>query len=577
MSRPIPPDRPSPEDPSLTIPLDLNAVGPTTPWREGSGRTIVLVGLMGAGKTTIGRILSARLGMPFVDSDEEIERAAGCTIADLFHRYGEPEFRRGERLVLRRLLSGPPVVLATGGGAFMDARTRAGIREHAVSVWLRCPLPVLVQRVAERTHRPLLNAAPPHAVLADLMRIRHPVYAEADIIVDCGDDNVEHSAERVIQALKHNQQPLRVPVRLERASYDVMIGPDVIRRAGALLAPVLPQKRVMILTDETVSPLHLPRLLEGLDETGIRAEVITIPPGEGSKTISMYERVTNALLEAHVERGTTVVALGGGVVGDLAGFCAATTLRGLPFVQIPTTLLSQVDSSVGGKTGINTPFGKNLLGAFHQPIAVLADTSTLATLPVRELRAGYAEIVKSGLLGDAGLFDWCERHGAGVLSGDPAAQAEAIGMACAFKARVVSDDEREERKADGRALLNLGHTFGHALEAEMGYNGSLLHGEAVSIGLRLAFMLSVRLGYCAAADLDRVTSHLERLSMPARISDTGRNFSATQLVRNMQRDKKMRDGRLSFVLVRGIGRAFTCRDVPDDAVIEVLRADGCTP
>ncbi|ARW17968.1 3-dehydroquinate synthase [Komagataeibacter europaeus] len=577
MSRQIPPDRHAPAASSLAIPLDLNAVGPATPRQPGSGRTIVLVGLMGAGKTTIGRILAARLGVPFVDSDEEIERAAGYTIADLFQKYGEPEFRRGERLVIRRLLSGPPVVLATGGGAFMDSRTRAGVREHAISIWLRCPLPVLVQRVADRTHRPLLNATSPHAVLANLMQLRHPVYAEADIIVDCGDDNVEHSADHVMQALKHNRQPLRVPVRLDRASYDVVIGPDVIRRAGALLAPVLPQKRVMVLTDETVSPLHLPRLLEGLEETGIRAEVITIPPGEGSKTIGMYERVTNALLEAHVERGTTVVALGGGVVGDLAGFCAATTLRGLPFVQIPTTLLSQVDSSVGGKTGINTPFGKNLLGAFHQPIAVLADTSALATLPVRELRAGYAEIVKSGLLGDAGLFDWCERHGADVLAGDPAMQAEAIRMACAFKARVVVADEREERRADGRALLNLGHTFGHALEAEMGYNGSLLHGEAVSIGLRLAFMLSVRLGYCPAEDLDRVTRHLERLSMPARISDTGRNFSATQLVRNMQRDKKMRDGRLSFVLVRGIGRAFTCRDVPDDAVLDVLRADGCTP
>ncbi|GAB6967911.1 hypothetical protein JCM25156A_19480 [Komagataeibacter kakiaceti JCM 25156] len=577
MSRPIPPHRPGPESPSLTIPLDLNAVGPAAPRRAGGGRTIVLVGLMGAGKTTIGRILATRLGIPFVDSDEEIERAAGCTIADLFEKYGEPEFRRGERLVIRRLLAGPPVVLATGGGAFMDARTRASVREHAVSIWLRCPLPVLVQRVADRTHRPLLNAAAPHAVLGDLMRVRHPVYAEADIIVDCGEDSVEHSADHVIGALKRGQQPLRVPVRLERGSYDVIIGSDVIRRAGALLAPVLPQKRVMILTDETVSPLHLPRLLEGLEETGTRAEVITIPPGEGSKTIGMYERVTNALLEAHVERGTTVVALGGGVVGDLAGFCAATTLRGLPFVQIPTTLLSQVDSSVGGKTGINTPFGKNLLGAFHQPIAVLADTSTLATLPVRELRAGYAEIVKSGLLGDAGLFDWCERNGAEVLSGDPAVQAEAIRMACAFKARVVIADEREERRTDGRALLNLGHTFGHALEAEMGYDGSLLHGEAVSIGLRLAFMLSVRLGYCPIEDLDRVTRHLERLSMPARIGDTGRSLSATQLVRNMQRDKKMRDGRLSFVLVRGIGRAFTCRDVPDEAVLEILRADGCTP
>lgn len=587
MSRPISSDTPPTAHPASThndatplfIPLDLDALGhgrhaiPTMP----QGRSIVLVGLMGAGKTTIGRLLAARLNLEFVDSDEEIERAAGCSIADLFQKYGEAEFRRGEHMVLRRLLSGLPVVLATGGGAFMDPRTRACMRENATSVWLRCPLPVLLQRVQDRTHRPLLNVDSPATVLSDLMRKRHPVYAEADIIVDCGDDNVEHSADRVLGAINTARRPLLVPVKLERASYDVLIGTDLIRRAGAHLSALLPQKRVMIVTDANVAALHLPALHAGLEETGIQHETITVPPGEGSKTLSEYGRVTNALLEAGVERGTTVIALGGGVVGDLTGFAAATTLRGLPFVQIPTTLLSQVDSSVGGKTGINTPFGKNLLGAFHQPLSVLVDTTALTTLPAREIRAGYAEILKSGLLGDADLFEWCDRHAQAVLEGDPAMQAEAIRRACAFKATVVADDEREERKTNGRALLNLGHTFGHALEAELGYDGRLLHGEGVSIGLRLAFMLSVRLGYCAQADLERVSAHLDRLGMPARISDTGEEFSATTLIRHMQRDKKMRDGRLSFVLVRGIGKAFTCRDVPDDAVADVLRADGCRP
>ncbi|RBM09326.1 3-dehydroquinate synthase [Novacetimonas cocois] len=587
MSRPISSDTPptasptSPngDAPALFIPLDLDALGhdrrPDVPFPQ--GRSIVLVGLMGAGKTTIGRMLAARLNLAFVDSDEEIERAAGCSIADLFQKYGEAEFRRGEHMVMRRLLSGPPVVLATGGGAFMDPRTRACVRENATSVWLRCPLPVLLQRVQERTHRPLLNVTSPATVLSGLMQVRHPVYAEADIIVDCGDDNVEHSAEKVFRTISATRPPLLVPVRLQRAGYDVQIGAGLIGRAGARLAHLLPQKRVMIVTDENVAALHLPALIAGLDETGIHHQTITVPPGEGSKTLAQYGRVTNALLEAGVERGTTVVALGGGVVGDLAGFAAATTLRGLPFVQIPTTLLSQVDSSVGGKTGINTPFGKNLLGAFHQPISVLIDTGALATLPAREIRAGYAEIVKSGLLGDADLFEWCDRHGQAVLAGDPDLQAEAIRRACAFKAAVVADDEREERKTNGRALLNLGHTFGHALEAELGYDGRLLHGEGVSIGLRLAFMLSVRLGYCAQADLDRVTTHLERLDMPARISDTGHEFSAATLVRHMRRDKKMRDGRLSFVLVRGIGEAFTCRDVPDEAVLATLREDGCRP
>ena len=239
-----------------------------------------------------------------------------------------------------------------------------------------------------------------------------------------------------------------------------------------------------------------------------------------------YLDVVDQLLEARVERRTAVIALGGGVVGDLAGFAAATTLRGLPFVQIPTTLLSQVDSSVGGKTGVNTRRGKNLVGAFYQPRMVLADTATLGTLPPRELKAGYAEIAKAGLIRDAAFFAWCERHGHGVVSGDREAQAEAIKRACAFKAAVVGDDEREEKPNDGRALLNLGHTFGHALEAEYGYDGGLLHGEGVAIGLGLAFKLSARLGHCSAADAERVIAHVSAVGLPADLAMLNRRFSA---------------------------------------------------
>jgi shikimate kinase/3-dehydroquinate synthase len=288
-----------------------------------------------------------------------------------------------------------------------------------------------------------------------------------------------------------------------------------------------------------------------------------------------YADVVDQLLEARVERRTVVIALGGGVVGDLAGFAAATTLRGLPFVQIPTTLLSQVDSSVGGKTGVNTRRGKNLVGAFYQPRMVLADTSTLGTLPSRELRAGYAEIAKAGLIGDAAFFSWCERHGRGVVSGDRDSQAEAIKRACAFKAAVVGDDEREEKPNDGRALLNLGHTFGHALEAEYGYDGGLLHGEGVAIGLGLAFKLSARLGLCPPADAQRVIAHVSAIGLPADLSVLNRRFSAATLLGHMRRDKKVRDGALHFVLARGIGQAFTSADVPPDAVMELLRDEGC--
>jgi shikimate kinase/3-dehydroquinate synthase len=302
---------------------------------------------------------------------------------------------------------------------------------------------------------------------------------------------------------------------------------------------------------------------------------VVVPQGEASKSLAMFGHVTDSLLEAGVERRTAVIALGGGVVGDLAGFAAATTLRGLPFVQVPTTLLAQVDSSIGGKTGINTEFGKNLLGAFHQPRIVLADTAALATLPRRELQAGYAEIMKAGLIGDAAFFGWCEANGAALLNGDRALQAEAVARACAFKAAVVTDDEREEKASDGRALLNLGHTFAHALEAEYGYGGALLHGEAVALGLGLAFALSEKLGACPPGLADRVMSHIAACGMAAQLRQLNRRFSAARLVSHMQRDKKMRDGKLAFVLARDIGQAFTSGDVPPEAVLAVLRGAGC--
>ena len=551
------------------------AAQPAPSFPARAGRSIVLVGLMGAGKTAIGRRLALRLGLPFRDADHEIELAAGCTIAEFFERHGEAEFRAGERRVLRRLLAGPRCVIATGGGAFMDSETRATIRADALSVWLRCSLATLVRRTSARTHRPLLRQGDPEAVLAQLMEVRHPVYAEADVIVTCGDDSPEITTARVLDAIDAHVPPLRVAVPLAEAPYEVLIGGNLIARAGAHLAAHLPQKRAVVITDETVAPLHLGALLASLEETGIEASQIVVPPGEATKSLAFYCQVTDALLAAGVERRTTVIALGGGVVGDLAGFAAATTLRGLPFVQIPTTLLAQVDSSVGGKTGINTTAGKNLLGAFHQPLMVLADTAALATLPPRELRAGSAEIVKAGLIGDAALFTWCESHGEALLAGDSGLQAEAVASACAFKAAIVADDEREQKPSDGRALLNLGHTFAHALEAEYGYSGELLHGEAVAVGLGLAFRLSEALEVCPRLTAARVIAHLASCGLPAELHDLNRRFSATRLVAHMQRDKKMRDGRLAFVLAHDIGQAFTSRDVPAEAVLSVLRNAGC--
>ena len=539
--------------------------------------SIVLVGLMGAGKSAIGRRLAARLGLPFRDSDREVEQAAGCSIGDLFAKHGEPSFRDGERRVIARLLDGEPIVLATGGGAFMDEATRAAIRAaNAITVWLRCDLSTLLRRTAGRTHRPLLARGDPAEILAGLMVLRHPIYAQSDVIVDCDDQSQERTTERVLDAIEAYQPPHRVEVALGSRTYAVTIGDNLLRRAGSLLAPVLKRRTVAVVADATVLGLHGAALRQGLSEAGIAiAAELAVPPGEASKSLTRHAELVNGLIDAGVDRLTTVLAFGGGVVGDLAGFAAATTLRGLRFVQVPTTLLAQVDSSVGGKTGVNTPGGKNLVGAFHQPVAVLADTDVLATLPAREMRAGYAEIVKAALIGDADFFAWCEAHAHAALTTDRALLQQAIARAVAFKAAVVADDELESRPEGGRALLNLGHTFAHALEAELGY-GTILHGEAVAVGLGLAFRLSARLGLCLAELPARVEAHLAAVGLPADIAAFGAVLPAEALMRRFTHDKKMRDGRLTFVLAEGIGRACTRSDVPDDAVRAVLIDSGAS-
>lgn len=532
----------------------------------------------GAGKTSIGRRLAARLHLPFLDADHEIETAAGIPITEIFARYGEAHFRDGERRVIARLLAGPPVVLATGGGAFADATTRAAIRAaNCTSVWLRCALPVLLRRVQGREHRPLFLNQNPADVLERLAQARHPLFAQADITVDCSDEHPDQTMRRVGQTLREHQAPARLHVPLGGRGYPIVIGPRLLERAGVELADSLPGRRCVVISDESVAGLHLPRLRGGLAAGGfdIIAELL-VPPGEGSKSFAQYQRLVDAVLAARADRRTAVIALGGGVVGDLAGFVAASVLRGLPFVQCPTTLLAQVDSSVGGKTGINTVYGKNLVGAFHQPRAVLADADALATLPPRELRAGWAEVAKHGLLQGA-LWEWCEAHGPAAIGSDPAALTHAVLESCKLKSAVVAADEFEEAPDGGRALLNLGHTFGHALEAECGYDGSLLHGEGVGLGLGLAAMLSARLGLCAQEWPGRVLSHLQSVGLPARLRDLPRGFSTDALIGRMRADKKAREGALRFILMRGAGECHTAVGIDEAAVRALLHDEGCAP
>ncbi len=353
-----------------------------------------------------------------------------------------------------------------------------------------------------------------------------------------------------------------VRVELGSRSYDIVVGDDVLASAGEMMAPVLRRPRVIVVTDRHVADLHLETLLRSLSDGAVDAIPIVLDAGEQTKDISHFGKLMDAILGRGIDRDTALVALGGGVVGDLTGFAAATALRGIDFVQIPTTLLAQVDSSVGGKTGINSPHGKNLIGAFHQPRLVLADSRVLRTLPRREMLAGYAEVVKYGLIGDAAFFGWLEGHGADLIDGNPAKIRHAVVTSCRAKAAIVAADERE---AGERALLNLGHTFGHALEAETGYSNTLLHGEAVAIGMVMAFDLSARLGLCPPDDAARVRRHLAAVGLP-----TGTNFTNSvlwdpaRLMSHMGRDKKTRGGKLTFILVRGIGDAFVSRDVPVD-------------
>ena len=556
-------------------------------------RSIVLVGLMGCGKSSIGKRLAARLSLPFVDADEEIERAAAKSINEIFADHGEDHFREGERKVISRLLSHGPMVLATGGGAYMHSETRQKIRDSSFSIWLRAELPVLMRRVSKRDTRPLLRTGNPEATMRKLMEARYPVYAEADLTVESRDEPHDVIVSEIItrtaqlpamtaltgHALKEKESsmpdpqtmlpPSVVGVDLADRSYDVLIGTGLLARAGTIIKERIGPVKCGVVTDQNVARHHLATLEASLKAEGMFAGSIILAPGEATKSFRELGPLCERLLELGLERGDIVVPLGGGVIGDLAGFAAGILRRGVRFVQIPTSLLAQVDSSVGGKTGINTPQGKNLIGVFHQPNLVLADTGVLTTLPEREMRAGYAEVAKYGLLGDAAFFAWLEQQWRGVFGNSGPELTQAIETSVKAKAAIVARDETE---TGDRALLNLGHTFGHALEAWAGFSSRLLHGEGVSIGMCLAFRLSEELGLSPKGTAERVTRHLKAVGLPVHINDIpGGKADAAELMRLMAQDKKVRQGRLTFILVHGIGQAFITRDV-DPLTVEAFLA-----
>lgn len=538
---------------------------------------IILVGMMGAGKTTIGKSLARYTGKQFFDSDHEIQERTGVKIPVIFEIEGESGFRKRESQVLRRLVRKNDMVLATGGGAILSRDNRRLLKHGGIVVYLRATVNDLYCRTQHDKNRPLLQTKDLRAKLTELYAQRDQFYREAaHIIIDTGRQNINALTKELINRLiafnsgqpidkEHTMRTLSVEfsASAEKRNYPIYIGNGILTRVE-LMVSCLQQKRVAIVSNSTVAPLYLDKLSTALEDQGVQTIPIIIPDGEAYKNWETLNVIYDTLLKNHCERNTTILALGGGVVGDLTGFAAATYLRGVPFIQIPTTLLAQVDSSVGGKTGINHALGKNMIGAFYQPRMVLADSATLDTLPDRELRAGLAEIIKYGLIRDPVFFEWLEQNMQRLLARDPGTLIEAIQRSCENKAEIVAADERE---SGVRALLNLGHTFGHAIENGMGY-GVWLHGEAVAAGTVLAAELSRRMKLIPEADVMRIRRIFQQAGLPVEAP----RMAPEKYLELMSLDKKVSAGKTRFIVLNRIGEAVMRADIAPQLIIETLSA-----
>ncbi|MGB6055700.1 MAG: bifunctional shikimate kinase/3-dehydroquinate synthase AroKB [Burkholderiaceae bacterium] len=553
-----------------------------------ASKNIFLVGLMGAGKTTVGRALAKKLNRRFVDSDHEIEARTGASIPWIFEIEGEESFRQREAEVIRDLSAEEGIVLATGGGAVLRPENRACLKERGTVIYLRASVNSILQRTSRDRNRPLLQTADPRARIEELAREREPYYQEvADLVIETGRPNLQFLVQSIIGQLDletasaadsrpdtavtdaatvesglQPAAPQELEVDLGARSYPIVIGQHLLAD-GVRLAAQVAGSRAAVVTNTIVAPLYLDQVTRALTAAGKQVTPIVLADGEEEKNWASLMRIFDVLLAERCDRKTTLIALGGGVIGDLTGFAAASYMRGVPFVQIPTTLLAQVDSSVGGKTGINHPLGKNMIGAFYQPRAVLADTSTLDTLPARELSAGLAEVIKHGAIADAAFFDWIEAHIDRLMARDAEALAYAIRRSCEIKAEVVRQDERE---GGLRAILNFGHTFGHAIESGLGY-GQWLHGEAVGCGMVMAADLSRRLGYIDAGAQQRITALVRAAGLPVTAPDLG----VERWLQLMQVDKKNEGGEIRFILLKPLG-APRIESVPRDALLATLAA-----
>ena len=511
---------------------------------------------MGAGKTSVGQIIARRLGYDFLDTDAEIERREGLTIPQVFDQKGEPYFRAQEAALVRELASREQAVIATGGGMVADSASRMALLNMGIVVCLTAAPEAILRRVDAST-RPMLRSDNPHERVAELLKARAPAYAELHYHVDTTHRSIEETAQCALDLYRAERQ--RIPVQHPGGRYDIVAGEGVIDHMGFALAPRGWSSPLAVVSDSVVGPLYAERVQHALGRVGLSSFVHLMPAGEAHKTLRTVEEMYQAFAANGLERNGAVIALGGGVVGDVAGFAAATFLRGVAFVQVPTSLLAMADSGIGGKVGVDTSFGKNLVGAFKQPDLVVMDHALLASLPVVELQCGYAEIVKAALLrgGEAWERVRSQETGDWRLATDSGLRSritQSLLDAILLKREVVEEDPFERGR---RALLNLGHTFGHGIEAWS--NFAIKHGQAVSLGMVCAMRLAQSMGLCSGELVEEVTDVLARAGLPVSLPAV----DVDAVWRLMQSDKKKRSGRLRFILLRAPGDAFVTAEVDE--------------
>jgi 3-dehydroquinate synthase len=523
---------------------------------------IVLTGFMGTGKTSVGKELSRQLGYRFIDTDVLIEEREGKPISLIFKDKGEAYFRKLEQATVEEVSKIRNVVIATGGGIIKNRKNVENLGRRGIIVWLKADPEIILKRVmTEGGKRPLLDVKEPLEEINKLLSERLPLYRQADTSVDTNYITPQETAQEIMEKMGLDVQG--VTVDLNERSYDIVIGSGILQKLGLRLKEFRPS-RVAIISNKTIFPIYRDTLLRSLREYNIVPEILLIPDGEEYKDFLWTYYIHGELLKARFDRSSLLIAFGGGVVGDITGFVASTYMRGIRYIQIPTTLLAQVDSSVGGKTGVNHPLGKNMIGTFFQPSLVLVDLDTLRTLPKKEFYAGMAEIIKYGIIADEKLFDYLITDKEGIISLKDS-MVKIIKRSCEIKADVVSKDEKESGL---RAILNFGHTIGHAIETVTGYR-RFLHGEAVAMGMCAAADIAVRMKIFQRSDAKRIKELVKMYNLPA---DIPGDLNVRDMINAMEIDKKVKAGKLRFILPEAIGKVRIEEDVDRDVIKEALTA-----